>query len=89
MNVQGNPGKNIPMDLLMEHLNPECNTAIAGLGATVTEQAVKRVDECLGEMITVMSNFDSHTGVPHESNTTWTEEKDHAASVGAIGSVSK
>lgn len=39
MNVQGNPGKNIPMDLHMEHLNPECNTAIAGLGATVTEQA--------------------------------------------------
>ena len=78
VNVHGNPGKNIPMDLHMEHLNRDCKTAIAGLGANVTEQAVKRVGKCLGEMIKVTRNFDSQTGVPLESgyHTTPSEEKD-------------
>ena len=65
----------------MEHLNRECKAAISGLGANVTEQAVKRVGKCLGEIVKVTSNFDSQTGVNCESayHTTRSEEKDFSA----------
>ena len=61
--VHGCPGKNISMDLHIEHLNRECRAAITGLGANITEQAVKRVWKYLGEMVKVTSNFDSQTGL--------------------------
>ena len=81
VNTHGRPGKNISMDLHMEHLNRECKAAISGLGANVTEQAVKRVGKCLGEIVKVTSNFDSQTGVNCESayHTTRSEEKDFSA----------
>ena len=91
VNVHGNPGKNVPMDLHMEHLNRDCKTAIARLGANVTEQAVKRVGKCLGEMIKVTRNFDSQTGVPLESgyHTTRSEERleCYVASAGTLGGI--
>ena len=34
VNVYGRPGKNVPCDLHMEHLNRECKASISGLGAT-------------------------------------------------------
>ena len=49
VNIHGCPGKNVSMDLHMEHLNRECKASISGLGANITEQAVKRVGKCLGE----------------------------------------
>ena len=51
----------------MEHLNRECKAVISGLGANMTEQAVKRVGKCLGEIVKVTSNFDSQMGVNCES----------------------
>lgn len=51
VNVHGKPGKNIPMDLHMEHLNRHCKTMIKGLGANVTEHAISRVGKCLGEIV--------------------------------------
>ena len=47
VNIHGRPGRNVSMDLHMEHLNRECKASIAGLGANITEQAVKRVGKCL------------------------------------------
>ena len=81
VNTHGRPGKNISMDLHMEHLNRECKATISGLGANVTEQAVKRVGKCLGEIVKVTCNFDSQTGVNSESgyHTTRSEEKDFSA----------
>ena len=67
VNVHGKPGKNIPMDLHMEHLNRHCKTMIKGLGANVTEHAISRVGKCLGELVKATTNFDVQTGVSQES----------------------
>ena len=58
VNTHGRPGKNIPCDLHMEHLNRDCKTAIAGLGANITDKAVQRVGRCVGEMVNVTDNYD-------------------------------
>ena len=61
------------MDLHMVYLNKECKSAIAGLGANVTEGAVKGVRKCLGEIIEVSTNFDGKSGVHHDSGHTLLE----------------
>ena len=38
VDIHGRPGKNVSMDLHMEHLNRECKASMAGLGANITEQ---------------------------------------------------
>lgn len=54
----------------------ECKTAIAGLGANVTEQAVKRIRKCLGETAKISSNFDSQSG--HTNNLEkWMQDQWH------------
>lgn len=53
VNVHGQPGNNIPMDLHLEHLNRQCKSSIAGLDANVTDCAVTRIGKCLGEMLKV------------------------------------
>ena len=67
MNVHGQQGKNIPMDLHIEHLNRQCKVSIKALGANVTEHAVTRVGKCLGEIMQVTKKFDSQTGVLKDS----------------------
>ena len=47
INSNGGKGKHVPADLHMEHLNKACKTAIAGLGANVSEKSVHRVAKCL------------------------------------------
>ena len=41
INTHGQPGKNIPCDLHLEHLNRALKTAICGLGANVIPRAVE------------------------------------------------
>ena len=48
INTHGKPGKNIPCDLHMEHLNHEAKNAFIGLGSNITDQSVKRIGQCLG-----------------------------------------
>ena len=67
MNTHGRPGKNVPCDLHMEHLNRDCKTAIAGLGANITDKAVQRVGRCLGEMVNVTDNYDREHGICPDS----------------------
>ena len=43
VNVHGRPGRNIPVDLHMEHLNRLANDAIKNLGSNKTVGAVARV----------------------------------------------
>ena len=43
INVHGLPGKNIPADLFMEHLNRLCKEAIKQLGANKTQRGIQRV----------------------------------------------
>lgn len=48
-------------------INKKCKSAIARLGANATEEAVRRVGKCLGEIIEVSTNFDERSGVHHDS----------------------
>ena len=57
----GRSGKNIPMDLHMEHLNRICKDAISCLGANKTPTAIQRVGKCIGVLKSVTDNFDAQT----------------------------
>ena len=63
VNTSGRPGKNIPMDLHMEHLNRICKDAISGLGANKTPAAIQRIGKCVGVVQSVNDNFDEQTKV--------------------------
>lgn len=63
INVHGRPGKNIPGDLHMEHLNRLAKEAIKGLGANKTEVPVVRVGRALGKIAPVLDNFDDDNDI--------------------------
>ena len=67
INVHGQLGRNISCDLHMEHLNRVAKTAIDGLGANKTEQAIVRIGRCVGKIVSVLENFDKQTGVSEVS----------------------
>ena len=67
VNTHGRPGKNVPCDLHMEHLNRVCKGAISGLGSNISDKAVVRVGKCLGEMEKITNHFDHENGIPSES----------------------
>ncbi len=63
VNVHGRPGKYIPTDLHMEHLNRLAKEAIRGLGANKTEQAIVRVGRAIGTLGPVLDKFDQENGI--------------------------
>lgn len=58
VNVHGRPGRNIPLDLHMEHLNRLAKDAIKNLGSNKTMGAVARVGRCIGTLSHVLDQFD-------------------------------
>lgn len=64
VNTHGRPGKNIPGDLHMEHLNSECKGALSGLGSNIT---VKRVGKCIGKTVDVLQGFDKANSIRQQS----------------------
>ena len=48
INVHGIPGRYIPADLYMEHLNRLCKEAIHGLGGNTTEKTICHIGKSLG-----------------------------------------
>ncbi len=67
VNVQGLPGRNIPNDLHMEHLNRLLKTSLQGLGANKTEKAIVKSSKVLGAIDPVLANFDSDNFVTNVS----------------------
>lgn len=67
INTHGKPGKNIPMDLHMEHLNREVKTALHGLGSNITDHAIQRIGKCIQRTKSVLENFDQVNRVPSQS----------------------
>ena len=67
VNIQGRPGKNVPCDLHMEHLNKEAKNAIAGLGSNITSESVTRIGKCIGRTIEVTKQFDRVSGIKEPS----------------------
>jgi len=68
INTHGQPGKNIPADLHMEHLNKLCKSALSGLGANITDSSVQRIGRCIGHMQSILDKFDEENGVPDVSD---------------------
>ena len=68
VNVHGRPGKNIPCDLYMEHLNRECKGAMGSLGPNVSSvESVARIGRSIGELMKVTTQYDSSNGLKPES----------------------
>ena len=67
INTHGRPGKNVPCDLPMEHLNHEAKNAFMGLGSNITDKAVKRIGRCLGVTVDILNNFDKVNDVSRQS----------------------
>ncbi len=64
VNTRGRPGKNVPSDLHMEHINRECKNAIGHLGPNIGDRSVSRVGKSIGELTKVTAQFDEVNKVP-------------------------
>ena len=68
INVAGKKGKNIPMDLYIEHLNKEVKTAVSHLGPNVLGKLIQRIGKCIGELSKITHNFDCINNIPTSSS---------------------
>ena len=59
VNVHVKPGRNVSMDLHMEHINKECKQAIGSLASNIGDKAVNRIGQSIGELMNVSHQFDS------------------------------
>ena len=67
VNVHGRIGRNVPMDLHMEHLNRELKCAMRHLGSNVSASSISRIGYSLRKLIDIKENYDKQTGIPVES----------------------
>ena len=58
INIHELPGRNIPCDLFLEHLNKICKQAIETLGSNFSEKALERVGHCVGILDGLLDQFD-------------------------------
>ena len=68
VNTLGRPGKNIPSDLFMEHLNRICKMAIGHIGANKTSESIKRAAKCLGILAELLAKFNNDLGIECSGN---------------------
>lgn len=59
VNTSGLPGRNIPCDLYMEHLNRVCKDAVNGLAANKTPKALVRVGKVVGVLDSVVKSIEN------------------------------
>lgn len=67
VNTQGGMGKNIPVDLHMEHLNRNLKEYIANLGANVAESGIVQCGKSLSGIMEVVDRYDQETGIHKQS----------------------
>lgn len=63
INVRGRPGRKIPMDLHMEHLNRELKEGMRHLSSNVNAASVIRKGKALCKLIDFRDNYDKCTNV--------------------------
>lgn len=68
VNVHGRPGKNIPVDLHMEHLNKVAKNGIRYLGQNKSEKAITRLGQAIGVLAPVVEKFDEENTVAHSTS---------------------
>lgn len=67
INTSSRKGKNIPMDLHMEHLNRDLKGAIGHLSSNINKATIDRIAQSLYKVSIIKENFDNCTGVPQDS----------------------
>jgi len=67
INATGLPGRNIPNDLHMEHLNRSVKTAIKNLGPNKVEPGITKVGKVLRVLVPLLDNFDQENDVSNVS----------------------
>ena len=67
MNVHGQPGKNIPMDLHMENMNRDFKNTIGKWGPNTTDKSLERTGKALKLLNEILHSYDTTTGIPLES----------------------
>ena len=67
VNTHGRPGKNIPCDLHMEHLNRDVKASLCDLGSNVTDLSVQLIGRCIGKIYPILHQFDVVNNIPVQS----------------------
>ena len=67
INTSGRMGRNIPMDLHMEHLNRDLKSAIGHLSSNVNEVTIDRIGKSLRKLGMVKENFDYSSEITLDS----------------------
>ena len=67
INVHGKPGRNVSMDLHMEHINRECKQAMGYLGSNIDNNSVTRIGKSIGELMKIKQQFDKVNDLKEES----------------------
>ena len=68
VNIDGKPGKNVPVDLHMEHLNKIAKGAIGKLGSNKSIKSIQRVGRAIGTLSPVLRQFDLDNKVYHTTS---------------------
>ncbi len=80
VNSKGGTGKNIPVDLHLEHLNRLLKDIIIGLGANISESSIVSASRSLNALVELGMSFDEQVGIHQESthHTKRSSDKDRA-----------
>ena len=78
VNSKGGSGKNIPVNLYMEHLNRLLTDIIIGLGANISESSIVNASKSLNAIVSLSESFDEQLGIHRASihHTTKSSDKD-------------
>lgn len=68
VNVHGRPGKNVPVDLHMEHLNKIAKCNIRFCGSNVNAKSISRIGRAIGTLSPVLESFDTNNNVEQVSS---------------------
>lgn len=68
VNIHGKPGKNVAMDLHMEHINRACKEAMGNLGSNIGDDtSVDRIGKSIRRLMEIGKTFDWENDVPQVS----------------------
>ena len=86
INTHGIPGKNIPSDLFMKHLNRVCKEVVLTLGSNKTLEAIKRVGKCVGAINDLLEHYDTELSLDGRSgrHSIASAEKDKSLMISAL-----
>ena len=67
VNIHGRPGKNVAMDLHMEHINRACKEAMGNQGSNIGDISVDRIGKSIRGLMDIGKAFDQENDVPQVS----------------------